>query len=106
MTFPDKVKHTPITRNKTYRTEAKGTPVILRAQVEDTGEVKYSSAGEPIDPEIWIFLPGDTVINRGDLIEITELHGQTPTADEAEERKTKLVHRAGGFTISHVEVLV
>ncbi len=106
MTFPDKVKITPITIDETYRTETPGVPFTTEAAVEEDGSIKYSSAGEPIDPEIWIFLPGNVSIERGDYIQITELHGETPTAQEAEERKVKRYHRAGGFSISHIEVLV
>jgi len=103
--FPDKVKITPITIDQ-YRKETPGTPFPSEAAVEESGTIKYSSAGEPIDPEIWIFLPGNTDVKRGDYIEIIKLHGQNPTSQEVEERKIKRTHRAGGFTVSHIEVLV
>jgi len=106
MMFPDKVKITPIAFDSIYRKETPGVPFISEAAVEDSGEIKFSSAGKPIDPEIWIFLPGDVSIERGDYIEITELHGETPTVQEAEERVVKRYHRAGGFSMSHIEVLV
>jgi len=106
MMFPDKVRVTPIVVSKAYRTETPGTPFISEAAVEDDGEIKYSSSGQPIDPEIWIFLPANVTIKRGDKIEVTELHGQIPTSQEAEKRKVKRAYRPGGFTVSHIEVLV
>ena len=104
--FPDRVTITPVTRNATFRTETRGTSFNSDATVEEDSEIRYSSSGAPVDPEIWIFLPADTLISKGDFIEIIKLHGQDPTTDEAEERKVKRTHRAGGFTISHIEVLV
>jgi len=106
MMFPDKVKITPIAFDSIFRKETPGTPFISEAAVEESGEIKYSSAGKPIDPEIWIFLPGNVVIEKGDCVEITELHGKTPTTQEAQERQVKRAHRAGAYSMSHIEVLV
>lgn len=106
MMFPDKVKITPIAFDSVYRKETPGTPFISEAAVEEDSTIRYSSVGEPIDPEIWIFLPGDVVVEKGDYIEITELHGKAPTTQEAMERKVKRYHRAGAYSMSHIEVLV
>ena len=105
MMFPDEVQITPITIDQ-YRKEAPDVAFNIEAYVEESGEVKYSSSGQPIDPEIWVFLPGDTEIKKGDFIEIIKLHGQDPTTQEAGKKKVKRVHRAGAFSISHIEVLV
>jgi hypothetical protein len=105
--FPDKVKITPVETDTSYRTETDGTVKIVKASVEESGGIKFSAmTGQPLDPEIWIFFPKGTTIKQGDYIERVKLHGATPTAEEALKRKVRKVHRAGGFTISHIEALV
>ena len=104
--FPDKVRITPVTIGDIYRKETEGETVLSIAFVEESGVIKYSSSGKPIDPEISIFLPGNAVIKQGDSIETVELHGETPTTQEAKKREVKRVHRAGAYGISHIEVLV
>lgn len=104
--FPDIVEIINIAYNSTYRTKTEGTPFQSRAFIEDESEIKYDTNGQPIEPNIFIGLPKNTIIHKGSFIEIIKLHGETSTAQEAERREVKRVSRIGDFEMSHVEVMV
>jgi hypothetical protein len=74
--FTDQVEITPISRDTNFRTEIEGTPFLSKAYIEDESEIKYGSDGQPLDPVMFIGLPVNTSIVKGDFIEITKLHGK------------------------------
>ena len=104
--FTDKVTITPLTKDPTFNTITEGTPVLnVKARVEFDSEVRYSANGKPIAPEVWVFLPFGTSITRGDKINVTKLHGRTPTDQEAIDLLVRKSYSAGSFSDSHIEVL-
>ena len=74
--FTDQVEITPISRDINFRTETEDTPFLSKAYVEDESGINYGSDGQPLDPVIFIGLPINTSIVKGDFIEITKLHGK------------------------------
>jgi len=104
--FTDVILITPITVDANFGTETEGVAVVSKAYVEDQCKIRYNAAGQPMEPDIVICLPKGTEIAEGDYIQITFLHGQTPTAGEGVRRKVKMVSRVGAFNISHIEVIV
>ncbi len=74
--FTDQIEITPVSRDVNFRTEIEGTPFLSEAYVEDKTEIKYGSDGQPLKPEMFIGLPINTLIVKGDFIEITKLHGK------------------------------
>ena len=104
--FPDKVSITPITINTNYGTETEGAAFTSRAYVEEESKILYSSSGQPMDPVMYIYMPWETNIAAGYYIQITQLHGATPTAGEGVKRKVQRVSRVGGSQKSHIEVIV
>ena len=74
--FTDQIEITPISRDVNFRTETEGTPFYSEAYVEDKTEIKYGLDGQPLKPVMFIGLPINTSIVKGDFIEITKLHGK------------------------------
>ena len=104
--FSDTVSITPVVTDQNYGTETEGTAFTSKAYIENDTEIRYGSNGQPIYPAMMIFLPKETSIKEGDYIEITQLHGSTPTTQEARKRKARSVSRVGAFSMSHIEVTV
>jgi hypothetical protein len=59
-----------------------------------------------MDQRVFIFLPKDATIYKGDYIRLTELRGRTilDTSDLGRLRKVAKVFPVGSFTDSHLEV--
>jgi len=104
--FPDEVEITPVVYDSTYRTKTEATPLSSEAFIEDESEIRFGPDGQPVEAQIFIGLPKDTLILKGYFIAITKLHGETPNAQEAERREVKRVSRAGAFEMSHIEAVV
>ncbi len=83
--FTDQIEITPINRDVNFRNETEGTPFYSEAYVEDKTEIKYGPDGQPLKPVMFIGLPINTSIVKGDFIEITKLHGKTI------EQKSKII---------------
>ncbi len=104
--FPDEVEITNITYNATYRTKTEGISFSSAAFIENESEIRYGADGQPIKAQMFIGLPKDTTILKGDFIAVIKLHGETPNAQEAERREVKRVSRVGAFEMSHIEAVV
>jgi len=74
--FTDQVQITPISRDINFRTETEGTPFLSKAYVEDESKIQFGSDGQPFNPIKFIGLPRNTLIVKGDFVEITKLHGK------------------------------
>ena len=103
--FTDLVQITPVTVDPAFGTIVEGTPFASKAYIEADSSIKYGANGEPIDPEVWVFLPAGTNIDRDYYIQITSLHGSAPVGFDAQKFKVKRIHTSGGFNASHLEVL-
>ncbi len=106
LAYPDIVENTPVTLSDTYHEETEGTPYQTEACVEEDSKLRYGPNGEPIDPVITILYPAKTDVHKGDYVRIIQLHGRTPTTDEAIRRRAKMAARIGGSRESHIEVIV
>jgi len=74
--FTDQIQITPISRDINFRTETEGTPFLSKASVEDESKIQFGSDGQPFNPIKFIGLPRNTLIVKGDFVEITKLHGK------------------------------
>lgn len=105
--FPDKVAIVPVSRDATFNVPTEDTPaVISEACVEEDSTLRYTDDGAPIEPRVKILLPSDVVIQKGDYVTITELHGDEPSGHDAQQRQVKLASKIGGSRRTHIEVLV
>lgn len=102
--FTDQVQITPVTRDENFRIETEGIPFLSEAYIEDESEIKFGSDGQPFDPVMFIGLPKNTLIVKGDFIEITKLHGKTIT--NSKKQKVKKAVHIGSFSESHIEIYV
>lgn len=106
LAYTDKVQITNITQDATHGTHTEGTPFTSKAYIEDDTELRYDQNGSPSLPIVRVFLPSNVSISMGDKVQITKMHGRTPTTDEARERFVRRAPRIGGGNVSHLEVLV
>ncbi len=106
LAYPDIVEVTPVTLSDTYHEETEGDAFQSEACIEEDSKLRYSANGEPIDPQILILFPAKTDVHKGDYVQIIQLHGRTPTTDEAIRRRAKMAARIGGSRESHIEVIV
>lgn len=106
LAFPDRVIVTPVTRTAAFNDQTEGTSTTYRASIEVDNRIVYGNDGAPIEPAMTILLPKDAVVNKGDFVQVSKLHGTDPTAHESAQRLVKQARRIGGSRISHVEVIV
>jgi hypothetical protein len=104
--FTDEVMIYNNSTDPNFRTKTVLNSFESKAYIEENSEIKYNATGQPIDPEVWVFLPPNTEIHLGDDIEIIKFHGNDPTAQESGRRQVKRIHKAGAFKQSHLEVLI
>lgn len=104
--YPDQVEITNVTRNIIYKTETEGTPFLSKAYIEEEAEINRGSLGSVVKPSTYIFLPNGIIINKGDYIRITKLHGVVILADTqiGTRKKVTKVFIVGVFKNSHIEV--
>lgn len=101
--FPDKVIITPVTYDPVTRSRTEGVPRTVRAQVEIEDKITFGSDGKPVSPMSFYMLPAVDAVQKGDMIQATEIHGVAYSGKKQEVIK---VHLAGGLRPSHLEVLV
>jgi hypothetical protein len=104
--FTDQVEITPITRNKNFKTETEGTKFKSKAYYEDESRNSRNNQGVQIDQKVFIFLPKNTSILKGDYIRLTKLRGITilSTSHLGRKRKVSKVFPVGSFKTSHLEI--
>lgn len=106
MLFTDSVKITAVGIDPVFSNEVDGGAVTVKAYVENNTKVRYGADGAPFTPMFLIFLPGNTSVVSGDTIEILKIHGQVPVGAELGNKTVAQTKRIGGFSVSHIEVMV
>jgi hypothetical protein len=74
-----------------------------KAYVEQEDKIQYGTDGQPIEPRQRIFLPFDTDVSKGDMIQITKIIGKNIVE---QQRKVEAVYPVGSLKGSHLEVVV
>lgn len=106
MLFTDEVSITSSGVDPVFNFDEDGNPITVKAYIENNTKIRYGSDGSPYMPSFLIFLPGRTSIVLEDKIQIVKLHGQDPVGNEIGEKSVMQIKRVGGFSISHIEVLI
>lgn len=107
MLYPDLIEVTNVTTGTTFRDETRGTPYDTKALVEEDNEVRYGFNGEPLDPQVFVMLPGtdeNLSIKRGDYVKIKRMHGISYPSNR--EFKVNRVSLSGSVRLSHIELMM
>ena len=97
----DLVRITPVTKDSGTGAITTGTPVSVKCMVENTTSMVSGGSGRPVASEVYIFMPPETVIKKGDIIQVIEQFGALVTEPERTVIQASLY---GGFRQSHQEV--
>lgn len=104
MRYTDKCEVITVTYDAQYGTSTKSDPVETRCRIEDEDKYSYNSSGNIVVNEALVIMPGKVSVNKGDIVILTEIRGQTVT-NQKERLVNKVLH-IGRRTPHHSEVYV
>lgn len=97
----DKVKITPITKDPGTGAITRGTAFNIKCMVENETKMVSGGSGRPVQSNVYVFMPPETSIKKGDIIQVVEQFGEIVTEPE---RTVIQASKTGGFSQTHKEV--